>query len=268
MSSEGVIIQNLKEHFKALEDAVALKEEHFVCSAVFDYCCLISYTQETAEIIKEMVKMNEIGIELLDRIFLFSFSNISLYPSVYGEHAKKFPLFWDREVEESRSLVEKTRALFLLEKKRIEEAKERKVSVFDLELPEDVLYSGMTDNEEYLSLRSLHNKLLLKLSQKKEQKIYFDKDKSLLVVGIQNIKIRKYSDAHFVLSEIFSEGNLSKEWFFSELSEKYDSEALFPDKKFYNSIYQINLKLREKGITDLFVTTRQSITINKSYFSS
>ena len=156
----------------------------------------------------------------------------------------------------------------MLEIKRIEEEEKRKVSVFDLELPEDALYSGMTDNEEYLSLQSLHNKLLLKLSTQKKKKIYFDKEKSLLVVGSQNIKIRKYSDAHFVLSEIFAEGNINKEWFFSELSEKYDSEALFSDKKFYNSIYQLNLKLREKGIMDLFVTTRQSVTINKSYISS
>ena len=61
---------------------------------------------------------------------------------------------------------------------------------------------------------------------------------------------------------------VGKEWYFSEVAEKYDPAGRFDDKKFYNSAYQIkqhvNLQTRR---TDVFITTAQSVRISPNYLS-
>ena len=59
---------------------------------------------------------------------------------------------------------------------------------------------------------------------------------------------------------------LKKEWFFSEIAERID-ESNINDKKYYNAIYQLKIKLEKQGIKDFFITTRQSVKINKKYLS-
>ncbi len=101
-------------------------------------------------------------------------------------------------------------------------------------------------------------------AQQKEN-IYFYEDKSILCINKKEIKVQKFKDQYHTLRIMFEEP--SKEWYFSEISEKCDVSANYPDKKFYNAIYQINQKLKGKGIEDFFITTRQSVKINDKYLS-
>lgn len=93
----------------------------------------------------------------------------------------------------------------------------------------------------------------------------FDAEKSRLYVNGKDIKVKKFGDEYHTLRIIFED--LKDEWFFSRIAEKYDSEAHFDDKKFYNATYQINLKMGRTGMEDLFILTRQSAKINPKYLS-
>ncbi len=111
--------------------------------------------------------------------------------------------------------------------------------------------------------------LLTQFGSKSEQyAIRFDTNKSRLYFKDKEIKIKKFSDQYHILRIMFENPkDLADEWFFSLVAEKYDSSGHFSDKKFYNAIYQINLKLGRLGIDDLFITTRQSVKINEKYMS-
>lgn len=118
--------------------------------------------------------------------------------------------------------------------------------VFDVVLDKDVFLGGI----------------------KKEEGTYFDSDKSRLYIKGKEIKITKLSDQYHTLNTIFKdEKETPKEWFFSEINEIIDPLAQSNDKKYYNAVYQINLKLKTKGIEDFFITTNQSVKINSEYLS-
>lgn len=95
--------------------------------------------------------------------------------------------------------------------------------------------------------------------------VFFDTEKSILRIKDSEIKVQKFNDQYHTLRIVFTEP--SKEWFFSEIAEKYDNAKRLSDKKFYNAIYQINQKLKTVGITDFFISTRQSVQINKRHLS-
>lgn len=108
----------------------------------------------------------------------------------------------------------------------------------------------------------------VKIEQKKKTKLDFDENKSVLYIREKEIKIKKFSDQYHTLRIMFEKPEqLSDEWFFSKIAEKYDIAKPPRDKKFYNAFYQINQKLKTKEIDDLFITTRQSVKINKKYLS-
>jgi len=123
----------------------------------------------------------------------------------------------------------------------------------------------------------IHNYLIKELSKEEEKKetkedrvkykSSFDEAKGVLTIGNKEIKIKKFTDQYHLLRIIFENQNeIYQEWFFSEISEKYDSEADLPDKKFYNATYQLKQKIaRETGIKDFFITTTQSFKINPKY---
>ena len=97
--------------------------------------------------------------------------------------------------------------------------------------------------------------------------IAFDLDKSRFYVQGKEIKLLKFKDEYHTLRVIFEDPNeLSKEWFFSEIGEKIDENNL-DDKKYYNAIYQLRLKLEKQGINDFFITTKQSVKISPKYLS-
>jgi hypothetical protein len=98
--------------------------------------------------------------------------------------------------------------------------------------------------------------------------LYFDKNKSRLYIKSKEIKILKFKDEYNTLRIIFDNPDeLDKEWFFSEIKERVDMYGKGDDKKYYNAIYQVGLKLAKKGIDDFFITTKQSVKINTKYLS-
>jgi hypothetical protein len=97
----------------------------------------------------------------------------------------------------------------------------------------------------------------------------FDEAKSILNIGDKIVKVRKMKDQYHLLRIIFEDKEeLGKEWFFSEIAEKYDSEADLDDKKFYNAAYQVKQAIaRDAGLRDILITTTQSVRINPKYLS-
>ncbi|OGG41931.1 hypothetical protein A2837_01855 [Candidatus Kaiserbacteria bacterium RIFCSPHIGHO2_01_FULL_46_22] len=105
------------------------------------------------------------------------------------------------------------------------------------------------------------------LGNQVSDKLNFDTDKSRLYVKGNEIKIKKFGDEYHTLRIIFEDPDeLSKEWFFSEIREKID-ESIIDDKKYYNAIYQIGLKLKANGIDNFFIRTKQSVKIDSKYLS-
>ena len=99
------------------------------------------------------------------------------------------------------------------------------------------------------------------------KKLYFDVNKSRLYVQGKEIKLLKFKDEYHTLRVMFENPDeLPKEWFFSEIAERID-EANINDKKYYNAIYQLKIKLEKQGINDFFITTKQSVKINPKYLS-
>jgi len=97
----------------------------------------------------------------------------------------------------------------------------------------------------------------------------FDEASSILNVGEKIVRITKMKDQYQLLRIIFEDKEeIGKEWFFSEIAEKFDREANFDNKKFYNAAYQVNLRIaRDVGIKDALITTNQSVRINPKYLS-
>ena len=95
----------------------------------------------------------------------------------------------------------------------------------------------------------------------------FDEVKSILMIGDQPVRIRNNSDQYHLLRIIFAEPDeLSKDWFYSEIAEKFDLIAKLKDKKFYNALYQIQQKVaRDAQLSDVFISNTQSIKINPKY---
>ncbi len=89
---------------------------------------------------------------------------------------------------------------------------------------------------------------------------------SMLTIGEYAIKINGPEQKEFLKIVFKDKKELSKEWFFSEISELYDFAMKVNDKKFYNAAYQVNLKIAQKTpIKDFLITTKQSVRINPKY---
>lgn len=97
----------------------------------------------------------------------------------------------------------------------------------------------------------------------------FDEEKSVLLINNKPIKIRKNKDQYHLLRVMFgNKKELGKEWFFSEVAEKFDPAEPPDDKKFYNAAYQLQQKIiiiknkTETGIEPLFLTKIKVILRN------
>ena len=95
----------------------------------------------------------------------------------------------------------------------------------------------------------------------------FSEEKGVLTIGNKQAYFRKDTVQYHLIRIIFEDpSEIGKEWFFSEIGEKYDQAEDFDDKKFANASYQAKLKIiRDTGIKDFFIITKQSVTINPKY---
>ncbi|MEK7645134.1 MAG: hypothetical protein AAB391_02355 [Patescibacteria group bacterium] len=97
--------------------------------------------------------------------------------------------------------------------------------------------------------------------------IFFDPEKSLLYIKGNTIKIRKFSNQYHVLRVIFEDTKeVGEEWFFSEIAERLGGGKQ-DEKRCYNAIYQIKIKLLKYSLDWAFITTRQSVRIPKKLLS-
>ncbi len=103
--------------------------------------------------------------------------------------------------------------------------------------------------------------------EKLKSDLSFSEEKGKLKIGDKEASFRKGTRQYHFVRIIFSEPKeLGKEWFFSEIGEKYDSEEELDDKRFANIAYQVKQRIRlDTGISDFFITTKQSATINPKY---
>lgn len=105
------------------------------------------------------------------------------------------------------------------------------------------------------------------LNEEATKKLGFDADKSRFYVQGKEIKLLKFKDEYHTLRIMFeNKDELAKEWFFSEIAERIDKYKI-EDKKYYNAIYQLRLKLEKQGVKEFFLTTKQSVKINQKYLS-
>ena len=133
-----------------------------------------------------------------------------------------------------------------------------------------IVYMGSNWNfheDEMLTYQAKIELLPAFFNEELRKKLYFDEDKARFYVQGKEIKLLKFKDEYHTLRIMFEDPKeLPKEWFFSEIAERID-ESNINDKKYYNAIYQLKIKLEKQGIKDFFITTRQSVKINKKYLS-
>lgn len=100
-----------------------------------------------------------------------------------------------------------------------------------------------------------------------DKKLDFDEEKSIVIIGNKTIKLKKGGDQYHLMRIIFEDkSQLSKEWFFSEISEKYDFSGKYDDKKFYNAAYAVKQKIiTDTGLKDVLLTKSRSFCINSDY---
>jgi hypothetical protein len=117
------------------------------------------------------------------------------------------------------------------------------------------------------SLRGKVKKYELQDESVDPETISFDTEKSLLFVKGRLIKITKFSNQYHTLKIIFeNQDEIGKEWFFSEIMEKTDS-INSNEKRYYNAIYQVRLKMKCVGLNDFFIITSHSLKIREKYLS-
>lgn len=133
---------------------------------------------------------------------------------------------------------------------------------------EDLVFFKVSDFKNKVD--RIHKYLVTELlSDTKEEQNYcsFDEANSVLSVNGQKVKFRKFTEQYHTLRIIFADSNeIDKEWFFSDIGERLDDQKGYKDKDFHNYISAIKRKMgAETGIQDFFITTNQSVRINKKY---
>jgi hypothetical protein len=265
MHEETVFI--LKEKFKALEQAVDIDDQAF-CSAAIQYSCHVGNSLYLSNLVKQLGLEREIDRKIFFRMFMYSTLKTGFKNQNLKQEGVGTPLFWSKEIEAIYHLYSRFITLLQKEQRRLLLAKEADISILDIVLPEerDEADENMTNEMELFEFRILHNEILTKASIQEKRTISFDSDSGTLLIGQQSIKFRKFTEQYHSLRVIFSNPNeTGKEWMFSELSELIDG-AKYTDKAFHNYFSAIKRRVSaDAGIKDLFITTNQSVKIDRDY---
>lgn len=255
-----IIKENLERRFSALLEH---KRSDQFASLQLDYVEYLAKTKEIEDIVEKLIDEKKVNKEIL--MHLFKVYNIGSITMKLDDSSKidieeetkkyKMPSFINLTIEDKFNVLKS----YLDLTRNAERDKTR---------PDFLFPDSLEDRENQLFiLQKFHNHLMEKLSPDKLiiVKFFFDVDKSVLIISNKNIKIRRFSDQYHLLRIIFeSDSEISKDWFFSEIAEL--AGGGYEDKKFYNATDQIKKKIAvETGIKDFFITTRQSLKINKDY---
>ena len=95
----------------------------------------------------------------------------------------------------------------------------------------------------------------------------FDASVGILWISGKPVKFGTKTYTYQCLKAIFSDSDLSREWFFSEIAEAIDEAKPKSDKLIHN-YFNNTIKqkiIAETGIKDFFMTDNQSVKINENY---
>ena len=262
---DKALVENLNNRFDALGRGLEMDDESYMI-AVGEYVDLISNNKKIATIFRDIIINDHTDVTVLEHIHFLSMMRNSI--RAINSNDFKLPLYLDKAVETKYKLNKKFAEFMEQDIRRLEIAEKKGISILDVVIPEDKDIKGLTNKQEFQGIYIMHNRILEKLQKFTVDRACFNESKGELIVGDISIKIKKHSVGYETLRIIFENvSDAGKAWQFSEISELFDSSMIQPDKKFYNAVYQINQKMKQKNIDDLFITTRQSVQINPLYLS-
>jgi hypothetical protein len=118
-------------------------------------------------------------------------------------------------------------------------------------------------------IQELNRRKTEEAPRKDNHEILLDESRGILIIGEHKIKIQKFSNQYYVLKVMLKdEENKNKDWQFSEIAEKMAGsiDISQPWKQLYHVASALKTKIAiETQIKDFFITTTQSIKINKRY---
>jgi hypothetical protein len=268
----NIIIQ-LREMFKSIEDGVDISEESFT-TALSNYCSFIGNSPEVSNVVSKMAKNHDIKEYILQRIFFY----FSLNENIGNKDKKpKMPLFWDEEIEKDFSLIGNFLTLIKCEQKLTEIKGKKGIDIFDDTIPlleNDVdckklkeIEKSLSPKEELFNFRILNNEIILNIEKYENKSVSFDEESGILYVNKNPVKFRKFTEQYHCLRIIFqNKDDIGQEYFFSAIGHEMDFDKGYTNKQFHNYFRAIKTKISsEAGIKDLFITTTQSVKINKDY---
>ena len=171
MHEEIVFI--LKEKFKALEQAIDIDDQAF-CSAALQYSCHIGNSQYLSDLVKQLGLEREIDRKIFFRMFMYSALKTGFKNQNLKQDGASIPLFWSKEIEDIYQLCSRYITLIQSEQRRLLQAKETSISIFDIVLPEDrEADENMTNEMELFEFRILHNEILTKASLQQKKTVSF-----------------------------------------------------------------------------------------------
>ncbi|MEK7095179.1 MAG: hypothetical protein AAB917_00800 [Patescibacteria group bacterium] len=218
-----------------------------------------------------MAKEHDIDPATFNWLFIFgalrnTVRNFKLGKMEKGESG--MPLFWDKEIEKEYSVAIALGKLLYASKNR--PTVSESIDIYQI-ISDD---TGKLLKDETIPLKNvvikfrlLQSELLSRMIENPTQKVSFDAEQSILIIGNRKVSFRKHTDQYHTLKTLFQDKDeLNREWFFSEIGEKMDEYKKYKDKDFHNYLSAIKKRVvSETGIKDLFITTNHSVRVNSFY---
>lgn len=258
MNNETIIL-NLKERFSVMEHSFSFDSNAYTM-AKLEYTDLLGSSEEISQVIKELALEDEINEDILQIFFNYSSLKRGMRNISHQINDPGIPKFWDKTIEKKFKLMESY----------VDSLRQPNREATPTEIAKLPFKIGVEQQSELFRLKIVNNKIIARLSFGRDHinEIKFDDQDGLLYVNNRSIKLKKFGDEYHTLRILFENPQrLSDEWLFSEISERYDFEEKYPDKKFSNAFGQLKQKLKTINVNDLFYTTSQSVKINKKYLS-
>ncbi len=262
----------LRERLKSLEETLGLDDRDFAF-ALFDYCAFISSSEILSKIVKRMALDRDIDAQVFQWLFIFgalrnTVRNFKLGKMDKGESG--FPLFWDKEIEELYGVGMSLGKLLYISKDRFYKGDSDSIDIYQIISDDDgnlILDETVPVKHVIIKFRLLQNELLSQMIESPAIKVFFDAERSVLIIGKTEVKFRKHTDQFHTLRVIFyNQDEVKKEWFFSEIGEKMDKYKQYSNKDLHNYLSAIKKRVSvETSLSDIFITTNQSVKINGKY---
>lgn len=257
------IIATLERKFQLIKDT---RDQKLNFAAMMDYCEYLGNSDELTPVIHTLVQEDKIAPICLEQVFNDYLH--SYYLKFDVPEVKTLPKFYTPEIE----------AKFKLMRKFVElngDNFERWQKTYQVYIDPNKAAIPTDRRDAFFHAQKLHNDIIDKLIAAQpsdaviapQAHISFNPEKSELLVNGKQVAVKKFSDPYHLLRIIFEDSSrIYDEWFYTEMSEKFDALGTLPEKKFYNAAYQLKIKIQLKaGFSDVFTTTNHSIQLNPKY---